>query len=149
MSKENDFRGVILHADNGSPMKGSTMLMKLYDLGVTASFSRPRVSEDNPYSESLFRTLKYRPSYPGRFNSLSEARKWIADFVHWYNNEHRHSGIGYVTPEQRHTGADRELLKKRELTYRLAREAHPERWSGQTKDWSYTETVRLGGSKAA
>ncbi len=149
MSKRVDLKGVILHADNGGPMKGSTMLMKMYDLGVTASFSRPRVSEDNPYSESLFKTLKYRPSYPGSFNSLSDARKWIADFVHWYNHEHRHSGIGYVTPEQRHSGQDRAILKNRTETFRKAREAHPERWSGHSKVWNYIDSVTLGARKCA
>lgn len=144
LSKQMDLRGTILHADNGSPMKGSTMLMKLYDLGVIASFSRPRVSEDNPYSESLFKTLKYRPGYPKQFVSLSDARNWVADFVHWYNHEHRHSGIGYVTPEQRNTGKDREILQKRTETFRKTRDLHPERWSGHSKEWIHMETVLLG-----
>lgn len=149
LSKQIDLRGAILHADNGSPMKGSTMLMKLYDLGVVASFSRPRVSEDNPYSESLFKTMKYRPGYPKVFQTLADARKWVADFVHWYNHEHRHSAIGYVTPEERHIGRDREILNQRAETFRKAREAHPERWSGNPKAWPYVEQVLLGKRKVA
>lgn len=149
LSGEMDLRGVILHADNGSPMKGSTMLMKLHDLGVMASFSRPRVSEDNPYSESLFRTMKYRPGYPKRFSSLAESRKWVADFVHWYNHEHRHSGIGYVTPDERHTGMDVEILQKRSDTFRQAREKNPERWSRGEKTWIHQKTVVLGSPKVA
>lgn len=149
LSKQIDLRGVILHADNGSPMKGSTMLMKLHDLGVVASFSRPRVSEDNPYSESLFKTMKYRPGYPKVFQTLVDARKWVADFVHWYNHEHRHSAIGYVTPEERHTGRDREILQQRAVTFRKAREAHPERWSGNPKEWAYMELASLGKRKVA
>lgn len=149
IASENQINKAILHSDNGSPMKGSTMLMKLYDLGVTTSFSRPRVSEDNPYSESLFKTLKYRPSYPGRFDSIASAKEWVANFVNWYNYEHRHSGIGYVTPHQRHTGADKGIFKQRNLTYENAKNSCPQRWSGSRKEWSYTEKVRLGGSKAA
>lgn len=149
LSKQVDLQGVIIHADNGSPMKGSTMLMKLYDLGVVASFSRPRVSEDNPYSESLFKTLKYRPGYPKQFQTLADARKWVADFVHWYNHEHRHSAIGYVTPEERHTGRDCEILDRRAETFRKAREAHPERWSGKSKEWTHTKQVSLGKRRAA
>ena len=149
LSREIDLQGVVLHADNGSPMKGCTMLMKLHDLGAVASFSRPRVSEDNPYSESLFRTLKYRPGYPRIFSSLHEARKWVANFVHWYNHEHRHSGIGYVTPEERHSGRDLEILETRRQTYQRAQAAHPERWSGPAKDWAYIASVTLGKRKAA
>lgn len=140
-------KGTILHADNGSPMKGSTMLEKLYELGVTASFSRPRVSEDNPFSESLFRTLKYRPGYPKAFATMHSARCWIADFVNWYNNVHRHSGIGYVTPAQRHSGIDRPILEKRRATFEAARERHPERWSRNTKSWKYIDNVKLGRKK--
>lgn len=148
-SRNIDLRGVILHADNGGPMKGSTMLMKLHDLGVIASFSRPRVSEDNPFSESLFKTLKYRPGYPKQFLTLGDAKNWVADFVHWYNHEHRHSGIGYVTPEERHTGRDREILRKRSETFKKAHAAHPERWSGKPKEWAFQEWVSLGKRKVA
>ena len=144
LSKEIDLTHSVLHSDNGAPMKGSTMLFKLYELGVTASFSRPRVSEDNPFSESLFKTLKYRPGYPGKFQSLNEARNWVANFVHWYNFEHRHSGIGYVTPEQRSSGQDRIILAKRAETFAKARERNPLRWSRYSKKWEYQGTVILG-----
>jgi putative transposase len=99
---------VTLHSDNGSPMKGATMLATLQQLGIIPSFSRPSVSNDNPYSESLFRTLKYRPAYPDQpFLDLQAARLWVQEFVDWYNLEHRHSGIKFVTPVQRHTGEAR------------------------------------------
>ncbi len=135
---------VILHSDNGSPMKSSTMLAKLQDLGVMPSFSRPSISDDNPYSESLFRTLKYRPEYPDKpFSSLHEARNWANRFTHWYNNEHLHSSIHFVTPEDRHTGRDTEILKKRHLVYQMAKSNHPERWSGNTRNWNPVTEVYL------
>lgn len=149
LSRTMDMKGTVIHADNGGPMKGATMLVKLQEIGVISSFSRPRVSEDNPFSESLFRTLKYRPGYPRVFATLEEARKWVANFVHWYNHEHRHSGIGYVTPEERHTGRDRELLETRRETFQRAREEHPERWSGAAKSWDYIASVTLGRKTAA
>jgi putative transposase len=97
-------RSLVLHSDNGSAMKGSTMLATLEQLGV-ASFSRPRVSNDNAYAESLFRTCKYRPDYPSKpFGSLEEARAWTQKFVRWYNQEYKHSGLKFVTPAQRHSG---------------------------------------------
>jgi putative transposase len=106
---------VVLHSDNGSPMKGVAMLATLQALGVMPSFSRPSVSNDNPYSESLFKTLKYRPAYPRRaFDHLLAARQWVGRFVHWYNHEHRHSAIRFVTPAQRHAGLDAALLRKRD-----------------------------------
>jgi len=90
---------LMLHSDNGSPMKGATMLATLQQLGVIPSFSRPSVSDDNPYSESLFKTLKYRPCFPDKpFDSLEEARIWVAEFVQWYNENHRHSSLRFVTP---------------------------------------------------
>ena len=114
-----------LHSDNGNPMKGMSLLALLYSLGVMPSYSRPRVSNDNPYSESLFRTTKFRPGYPGRFASIERAREWFADFVVWYNEEHRHSGIGYVTPSQRHSGQDIELFARRNRTIGIARAFKP------------------------
>lgn len=94
-------RPLVLHADNGSPFKGATLLDKLRELNIESSFSRPRVSNDNPYSEALFRTCKYVPDYPtGGFGDLEQARQWIQGFVAWYNHEHRHSGIRFVTPAQ-------------------------------------------------
>lgn len=135
---------VVLHADNGGPMKGATMLATLQALGVMPSFSRPAVSNDNPFSESLFRTLKYRPAYPSQsFASLSIARQWIADFVHWYNHEHRHSAIGFVTPGQRHAGLDATLLRNRTSVYEAAKRRCPQRWSGATRNWQPVKVVHL------
>ena len=125
-------------------MKGSTMLATLQRLGIVESFSRPHVSDDNPYSESLFRTLKYRPSYPrGAFASLEAARRWVQDFVAWYNTEHLHSAIGFVTPSDRHAGRDRDLLAARQQTYEAARKRNPERWAGNTRSWEHVEVVKL------
>jgi len=133
-----------LHADNGGPMKGSSMLAKLEALGVAASFSRPRTSNDNPFSESLFRTMKYRPEYPSHpFASRLEAEAWVRDFVHWYNHVHRHSGIRFVTPADRHAGRDEAILERRRRVYDAARRAHPERWTGATRSWSAIKTVTL------
>lgn len=140
--------GLVLHADNGGPMKGATMLATLQKLGVVPSFSRPSVSDDNPYSESLFRTLKYVPAYPSKpFESIEAARKWVHGFVQWYNNEHRHSAIRYVTPDQRHRGADSELLKQREAVYAAARQRNPARWSGKTRNWNPVTEVWLNPPK--
>lgn len=135
---------VVLHSDNGSPMKGATMLATLQALGVMPSFSRPSVSNDNPYSESLFRTLKYRPAYPLKaFEDLTTARQWVSTFVDWYNNEHRHSAIRFVTPAQRHEGLDAALLQKRVEVYEAARNERPERWSGDTRNWQHVGVVHL------
>ncbi|MDQ7073592.1 MAG: IS3 family transposase [Gammaproteobacteria bacterium] len=140
--------GLVLHSDNGSPMKGATMLATLQKLGVIPSFSRPSVSDDNPYSESLFRTLKYTPSYPRKpFESLDEARKWVHGFVQWYNEEHRHSSIRFVTPSQRHNGKDSAILEKRNAVYEAAKERNPTRWSGDTRDWSPVTEVWLNPPK--
>ena len=134
----------VLHGDNGSTFKATTVLAMLHWLRIEPSYSRPRVSDDNPYVESLFRTAKYRPEFPkGGFADLQHARQWAADFVCWYNHEHRHSGIGYVTPAQRHTGADRELLLARHELYQQARQRNPRRWSGPTRNWQRIEVVTL------
>ena len=133
-----------LHADNGASMRGSTLLATLQTLGVVPSFSRPRVSDDNPFSESLFRTLKYRPCYPRRpFVSVSDARLWVAGFVHWYNAEHRHSGLRFVTPNEQHYGHAASLLAARAVLYERARLAHPERWSGATRNWTIAGAVTM------
>jgi len=135
---------VVLHSDNGSPMKGATMLATMQKLGVVPSFSRPSVSNDNPYSEALFKTLKYTPAYPSKpFDNLDEARQWVRRFVDWYNDCHRHSGIKYVTPAQRHNGEDVAILKQRKCLYEEAKKKHPERWSGETRNWVHESTVRL------
>ncbi|MGQ5287931.1 IS3 family transposase [Pectobacterium actinidiae] len=135
---------LVLHADNGAAMKSQTLQMKLHELNITPSHSRPRVSNDNAYSESLFRTLKYVPQWPSSgFRTLIEARQWVDKFTRWYNEEHRHSGIRYVTPGQRHRGEDNVLLKQRDDLYRTAQKAHPERWSGKTRNWQSEGPVTL------
>lgn len=136
-------QNITLHSDNGAPMKCATMLATLQWLGVAPSFSRPQVSNDNPFSESLFKTIKYCPAYPKEFSSIEEAREWVATFVHAYNTQHRHSGIKYVTPEQRHNKEDVDILERRTATYRLAKEAHPERWSGKTRNWNHIKEVGI------
>lgn len=135
---------VILHSDNGSPMKGATMLSTLQTLGVMPSFSRPAVSNDNPYSESLFKTLKYRPDYPGKaFTDITHARNWVTQFVRWYNNEHCHSRIKFVTPSQRHAGLDKAVLTARTTVYEAARANNPLRWTGSLRDWTTVNEVHL------
>lgn len=135
---------VTLHADNGGPMKGATMLATLQALGIMPSFSRPAVSNDNPYSESLFKTLKYRPDYPAKpFADLTEARRWVDHLVRWYNHEHRHSAIRFVTPAQRHAGLDGPLLAQRQAVYENARRKKPQRWSGATRNWQRIAAVHL------
>ena len=140
--------GLVLHSDNGSPMKGATMLSTLQRLGVVPSFSRPSVSDDNPYAESLFRTLKYTPAFPNQpFASLDDARAWVARFVLWYNEEHRHSAIRFVTPGQRHRGEDIALLAHRHQVYQDAQRANPTRWSRHTRNWAPIEQVWLNPPK--
>ena len=128
---------LVLHADNGAPQRSSTLRVTLERLGITSSFSRPRVSDDNPYSEALFRTTKYRPGFPADgFADLAAARSWVHGFVAWYNTEHRHSAIRFVTPAERHEGRDAEVLAARKALYEAKRRANPSRWSGKTRDWT-------------
>ncbi|WP_235811759.1 IS3 family transposase, partial [Pseudomonas syringae] len=135
---------LVLHSDNGAPMKSLTLLSKMHDLGITPSRGRPRVSNDNPYSESLFRTLKYCPQWPADgFASLDAARIWVRDFMRWYNHEHRHSRIRFVTPAERHRGQDQQILAQRHELYEQARKKSPERWSGRTRNWEPIGTVLL------
>lgn len=139
---------LVLHSDNGSPMKGATMLSTLQWLGVMPSFSRPAVSDDNPYSEALFKTLKYHPGFPDKpFDSLQEAREWVAEFQHWYNQVHRHSALKFVTPAQRHCGEEGVILEQRHALYEAAKTRHPERWSGSSRDWEPEKTVYLNPGK--
>jgi transposase InsO family protein len=139
---------VVLHADNGAPMKGATMLATLQALGVVPSYSRPAVSNDNPYSEALFKTLKYRPDYPARpFSSLKDARDWVSDFVDWYNHQHRHSAIQFVTPAQRHDRLDHRLLKQRKAVYEAAKRKRPQRWSRHTRNWERVNCAYLNPEK--
>ena len=135
---------LVLHSDNGGPMKAFTMLAKLESLGVKPSFSRPRISNDNPYSESLFRTMKYRPEYPEHpFEDLKSSREWTEKFSQWYNNEHLHSSICFVTPTDRHEQKDIEILEKRHQIYQEAKGCHPERWAGATRNWEHIGEVAL------
>ena len=141
---EIDEEQLVLHSDNGGPMKGATMLATLQKLGVMPSFSRPHVSDDNPYSEALFRTLKYRPEYPGKpFETPEAALAWVSGFVLWYNTEHLHSGIRFVPPDDRHFGRSEAILANRKNVYEKARSKTPERWSGETRNWAPVETVVL------
>lgn len=127
---------LVLHADNGSPMKSQTMRVKLEELGISPSYSRPRVSNDNAFSESLFRTLKYCPAWPSQgFATLEDARAWVLKFVDWYNNRHCHSALKFVTPAQRHRGDDRVILEQRDRIYEQAKARNPQRWSGKTRNW--------------
>jgi len=140
---------LVLHSDNGSPMKGATMLATLQKLGVMPSFSRPSVSNDNPYSESLFKTMKYHPGYPDKpFDNLDETRKWVAGFVHWYNNVHRHSALKFVTPSQRHRCEDQTILAARHQLYKQAKAVRPERWARNTRNWQPEKTVFLNHNRS-
>jgi putative transposase len=135
---------LVLHADNGGPQKSATLRATLDKLGVTRSFSRPRVSDDNAYSESLFRTTKYRHDFPvDGFESIDVARTWVLGFVRWYNEEHHHSAIKFVSPGQRHRGEDKALLAKRREVYEAARARNPARWSGATRNWTPPSIVTL------
>ncbi|MFT6390019.1 MAG: transposase InsO family protein [Cellvibrionaceae bacterium] len=134
----------MLHSDNGAPMKSFTLRAKMQDLGIITSRSRPRVGNDNPYSEAVFKTLKYCPQWPeSGFTSLDGARAWVDEFVAWYNDEHRHSGIRYVTPSERHQGLDADILEYRKWVYLDAKNKHPERWSKGIRDWSFIDKVEL------
>ena len=140
----------VLHGDNGSTLKATTVLAMLNWLGVKPSYSRPRVSDDNAYAESLFRTAKYRPEFPAKgFADLDKARTWAAHFVQWYNVDHRHSGIGYVAPAQRHAGEDHAILAARHALYTQARELSPARWSGRTRNWTPIGAVTLNPERDA
>ena len=135
---------LVLHSDNGSPMKGSSMLETLYQLGVAVSFSRPRVSNDNAYAESIFKTCKYRPDYPYKgLTTIEKAREWVLEFSHWYNVNHKHSGIKFLTPHQRHSGLADEVLAQGKEVYQRAKERHPNRWSSNTRNWDLPEEVHL------
>ncbi len=143
--KENILRNqLILHSDNGGAMKGATMLATLQKLGIVPSFSRPRVSDDNPFSESLFKTLKYCPQYPTKpFVSIEEANLWVSQFAEWYNHTHLHSGIKFVTPASRHDGRDKGILANRKEVYAIARCKNPKRWPRAIRNWNHVERVYL------
>ncbi len=145
-----DPRGLVLHSDNGAAMRGSTMIATLQWLGVVPSFSRPHVSDDNPYSEALFRTLKHTPAYPRLpFADIASAERWVARFVDWYNGVHRHSAIRYVTPDERYFGQEHAVLARRRELYKRARAANPERWTGATRNWTPVGLVTLNPEPAS
>jgi len=135
---------LVVHSDNGAPMKGCTMLALMQSLGITASFSRPSISDDNAFAEALFRHLKYAPSYPRQgFASVDDARRWVDRFVVWYNGEHLHSAIGLVTPDDRHHGRDIALLENRRRLYAAARGRNPRRWTTSPRRWARPAIVTL------
>jgi transposase InsO family protein len=139
---------LVLHSDNGGPMKGATMLATLHKLGIIPSFSRPSVSNDNPYSESLFRTMKYRPEYPSKpFDNIEQAQSWVDGFVFWYNTQHLHSSIRYVTPDDRHCGREDHILANRKKVYKKARSRCPNRWSNNIRNWNPVRQVWLNPEK--
>jgi len=136
--------GLVVHSDNGSAMKGKTLLATMQELGIVSSFSRPRVSDDNAYSEALFRTMKYRPGYPdGPFASVKAAQVWVDRFVAWYNEDHQHSAIRFVTPAQRHDGEEATILAHRHRVYATAKARTPARWTGSTRNWTPIAIVKL------
>jgi transposase InsO family protein len=148
LSRKMNLSGVHLHADNGGPMKGLSLLALLYMLGVGFSFSRPRVSNDNPFIESFFKTLKYTTGYPGAFRNIHHAREWMASFVHWYNFQHLHTSIGYITPMEKREGADVHLFKKRNETVEAARQQNPDRWGKRApRKWESDNVVVLNPGK--
>lgn len=136
--------GLRLHSDNGSPMRGVSMLQRLQEHGVTPSFSRPNVSDDNPFVEACFKTMKYSPRYPTKpFASLEAARDWVSKYVDWYNDSHLHSNIGYVTPSQRHQQLDEPIQVLRRETFAKAREQNPIRWTKHAYSWPKPKLAAL------
>lgn len=141
---------LVLHSDNGAPMKSLTFKAKMDELGITSSYSRPRVSDDNPYVESLFRTIKYMPSWPTKgFETLNSSRRWVETFVCWYNTEHKHSKLNYVTLSQRHNGKDEEILKRRAEVLLVAKQRKPERWSSDIRNCKPVGDVLLNPEREA
>lgn len=139
---------LVLHSDNGGPMKSFTLKAKLESLGVISSFSRTRVSNDNPYSESLFRTFKYRPGYPhGGFVDIHKAREWVFEFVDWYNNKHYHSGLNFVTPCSIHSGQAEKIMANRKKVYQASKLLHPLRFKSGIKNFDLPESVSLNPEK--
>ncbi len=138
----------VLHSDNGAPMTSYTLKSRLAELGMLMSYSRPRVSNDNPYSESLFKTVKYCPQWPVKgFESLQAVREWMLAFEHAYNEQHLHSGINFITPASRHRGEDLDQLTHRKAVYERAKRLNPRRWAGQTRNWDVTGPVSLNPGK--
>jgi putative transposase len=138
---------LILHTDNGNAMRAATLESRLEELGVLRSFFRPRVSNDNPYSESLFRTAKYQSGYPSKpFASKNDACKWVASFLDWYNNLHSNIEIKFVTAQQCHNGKAVEVCLHRIVVYKQARQRHPCRWTRLTRCWRQPEVVWINST---
>lgn len=138
----------VLHSDNGAPMKSYVLKARLAELGMLMSYNRPRVSNDNPFSESMFRTVKYCPAWPAKgFASLTAVREWMLAFEQGYNEQHLHSGINFVTPAARHRGDDQSLLANRTKVYEGAKRQNPRRWSGNTRNWAVAGAVSLNPCK--
>lgn len=135
---------LVLHSDNGAPMKSYTLKSKLEELGILSSYSRPRVSNDNPYSEAHFKTLKYRKGYPQEgFKTINETREWVYNFVDWYNNKHYHSGLNFLTPNSRHSGQAEEIMNNRIEVYETARKLNPQRFKKGIRNWKVIKKVAL------
>ena len=136
---------LVLHGDNGSPLKAGTVVALMHSLGITPSHSRPRVSNDNPFSEALFRTTKYHPSLPPTgFADIHQARVWVQHFVKWYNNENYHSALRFVTPAQKHNGQDHSILARRKSLYEAKKAEQPKRWiQNKTRNWDPVKTTTL------
>ena len=139
----------VLHGDNGATLKATTVVALMHWLGLKASYSRPRVSDDNASVESLLRTAKYRPQFPTKGLNLDQARTWATSFVQWYNHDHRHSGIRYFSPAQRHAGEDWAVLQARHALYQRAREENPRRWARHTRNWNPISVVTLNPEREA
>ncbi|NPD74496.1 integrase core domain-containing protein, partial [Oceanispirochaeta sp. M1] len=144
--EENGYPDVFVHSDNGNPMKGISLMTLFYDLGISNSYSRPRVSDDNPFIESWFKTLKYHVSYPGKFKSIAESREWFAGFVHNYNTAHSHSGLNFITPFQVRNGNYKSIIIKRNKAMIKAQKKNPLRWSNHVKQLPETHVVYLNPS---
>jgi len=141
--RDNNYPDVWVHSDNGNPMKGITLLALFYHLGICNSYSRPRVSNDNPFIESWFKTLKYNVSYPGKFSSIENAREWFAGFVNSYNTDHSHSGVHFITPQQVRNGHYESIVAKRNKVMKKAKNKNPLRWSRHVKQLPVKHTVKL------
>jgi transposase InsO family protein len=138
-----------LHSDNGAPMKAYTLTEFLYKHSILPTTSRPRVSNDNPFCESLFKTMKYRAHYPRFFKTIHHARTWMADFVDWYNTKHMHSSLAFCTPEQRRSGVAESIVQTRNQTLKMAKKQNPQRWgSRQVKQYRLPECVYLNRASA-
>ena len=138
----------VLHSYNGSPMKSFTMRAKLEALGIKPSYSRPRVSDDNPYIELMFRTVKYCPQWPSQgFADIESARDWVTAFMRWYNEEHRHSALRFVTPRQRYQREDHVLLEQHRTVYQTAKARNPNRWYSDTRNWRPIGNLALNPGK--